>query len=305
MLHHIHSAFIRYFNEVRRCGSIRQAARRLYVASSAVNRQILKAEDALGVALFERTPQGLRLTPAGQRLAEHVERTLADAERTLADIRSLRSRAAGQVILAGPESVIEHFLPPVLARFHADAPDSATAFKAASDITQRLPELLGSGEVDIAVTFDPQPHPAVQVLYEQQLPVGAVMTPDHPLASRDSLSLADCAGYPLVLPDPTWPLRATLDSLIDAAGLNTAVITSSNSVELLRLMIANRLGLGFQTVVGIETGVTRGELALVPIVDGGPLQQTLAVCVGTERNLSPAVQRMLEGLDERLRSYAG
>lgn len=305
MLHHIHSAFIRYFNEVRRCGSIRQAARRLYVASSAVNRQILKVEDALGVALFERTPQGLRLTPAGRRLAEHVERTLADAERTLADIDTLRSRAAGQVILGGPESVIELFLPPVLARFHADLPDSATGFKAASDITQRLPELLGSGEIDIAVTFDPQPHPAVQVLYEQRLPVGAVMAPDHPLAGHDRLNLADCAGYPLVLPDPTWPLRATLDRLIDAAGLNAAVITSSNSVELLRLMIANRLGMGFQTVVGIETRIARGELVLVPIVDGQPLEQALAVCIGTERSPSPAVRRMLEGLEARLHDYPG
>ncbi|MFX8976558.1 LysR family transcriptional regulator, partial [Acinetobacter baumannii] len=38
---HIHAPAIHYFDMVRRCHSIREAARRLNVASSAVNRQIL------------------------------------------------------------------------------------------------------------------------------------------------------------------------------------------------------------------------------------------------------------------------
>lgn len=300
---HIHSAFIRYFNEVRRCGSIRQAARNLHVASSAVNRQILKFEDALGVPLFERTSRGLRLTGAGIILAEHVDRTLADAERTLAELKALQAREAGLVAIAGPESIIEHFLPPVLARFHAGFPKGSTVFKAASDITRRLPEMLGSGEIDIAVTFDPQPHAAVREVACRRLAVGAVMTPDHPLAAREQLALDDCAGYPLVLPDPTWPVRGLLDPLIQAAGLEDAVITSSNSVELLRLMIGSRLGIGFQTVVGVESQVAAGELMLVPVCHPQPLTQNLAVCVNGGRTPSAAVGHMLELLEQRLEHY--
>ena len=61
----IHSPAIHYFDMVRRCQSIREAARRLNVASSAVNRQILKLESEIGSPLFERLPAGLRLTAAG------------------------------------------------------------------------------------------------------------------------------------------------------------------------------------------------------------------------------------------------
>ncbi|WP_257211646.1 LysR family transcriptional regulator, partial [Sphingobium sp. IP1] len=43
-----------YFDAIRRAGSIREAARRLNVASSAVNRQLLKLEAELGTPLFER-----------------------------------------------------------------------------------------------------------------------------------------------------------------------------------------------------------------------------------------------------------
>ena len=91
----IHSAFLKYFDEVTKCGSIRQAARNLYVASSAVNRCILKIEAELGVKLLKRSHSGVRLTAAGEQLAQHVDRTLADAQRTLAGIRTLNDAGPG------------------------------------------------------------------------------------------------------------------------------------------------------------------------------------------------------------------
>jgi len=50
----IHASAMLYFDAVRRAGTIREAARRLNVASSAVNRQILKLETEIGAQLFER-----------------------------------------------------------------------------------------------------------------------------------------------------------------------------------------------------------------------------------------------------------
>ncbi|MFO5967001.1 LysR family transcriptional regulator, partial [Pseudomonas aeruginosa] len=78
---HIHAPAIHYFDMVRRCHSIREAARRLNVASSAVNRQILKLEDEIGAPLFDRLPGGLRLTGAGEIFARHVTVVLQDMER--------------------------------------------------------------------------------------------------------------------------------------------------------------------------------------------------------------------------------
>lgn len=60
-----HSAFRKDFHEVCKSGSIRKAARNLYVASTATIRQILKLESELGVNVFERSHAGATLTPAG------------------------------------------------------------------------------------------------------------------------------------------------------------------------------------------------------------------------------------------------
>ena len=60
----LHSRKLLYLDEIARCGSIRKAADRLNVSSSAINRQILALEEEFGVPLFERLPRGLRLTAA-------------------------------------------------------------------------------------------------------------------------------------------------------------------------------------------------------------------------------------------------
>jgi DNA-binding transcriptional LysR family regulator len=54
---HIHARSLAYFDMIRRCGSIREAARRLHLASSAVNRQLLQLEEEFGTPLF-RTNSG-------------------------------------------------------------------------------------------------------------------------------------------------------------------------------------------------------------------------------------------------------
>jgi DNA-binding transcriptional LysR family regulator len=68
----LHSRKLLYMHEIARCGSIRKAAARLNVASSAINRQILALEEEMGAPLFERLPRGLRLTAAGELCIEHI-----------------------------------------------------------------------------------------------------------------------------------------------------------------------------------------------------------------------------------------
>ena len=58
-------AALRAFVEVGRRGSIKAAAEALHVTPGAVSQQIRLLEDRLGVALFTRERQGLRLTADG------------------------------------------------------------------------------------------------------------------------------------------------------------------------------------------------------------------------------------------------
>ena len=299
----IHSAFLKYFDEVRRSGSIRLAARKLYVASSAVNRQILKIEDELGVALFERSHKGLKLTSAGQLLADHISRTLADAGQTVARINALRDGGGEIITIAGQESVIVRFLPQALLELYAAYPHTATAFKASSGT--QLADLLLAGATDIALAFDPKPMDGIEILASCRLPVGAIMSAEHPLAEYTSVDLKTCAEYPLVLPDQSWPLRRRLDQALADLDAQPKILSSSNSVQFLQAIIAQKQGIGFQTMIGLEDKIGSGELLFVPWREETPVLQTFALCVKSSQGRSKAMSKILELLRQRLQDYAG
>lgn len=69
---------LRYFVEIVECGSFTAAAERLFVAQSALSRQIKALEVQLQAALFERTPRQPKLTPAGEAFYPRALHVLAD-----------------------------------------------------------------------------------------------------------------------------------------------------------------------------------------------------------------------------------
>lgn len=297
----VHAAFLKYFHEVCQTGSIRKAARNLFVASSAVNRQILKVESELGVKLFERSHAGITLTRAGELLEKHIDYVLADSARTLQSIQALDDVAHKRITIAGQESVIARLLPAALVAVHAGFPDIATSFKAASGM--QLNSMLQSGVADIALAFDPQAVSGVTRFAQRKLAVGAVLAAAHPLAGLRRVALAECAEYPLILPDRSWPLRQLLEREIRKAGLQPHVVTSSNSVEFLRSMLDFELGVGFQTAVGIEAEVEQGLLLHVPLHNPHPITQTLAICIRADDEVWAPRQHLLSLLATKLEDY--
>ena len=82
----LESSLLRYFREVYRLKSIRQASTTLNVAPSAVSRQIHRLEQMVGVALFERLPRGVAPTEAAEVLARFSRNLLLDIERVRGEI---------------------------------------------------------------------------------------------------------------------------------------------------------------------------------------------------------------------------
>src|SRR5215472_8186671 len=89
----------RLVDEVARNGSIRRAAARMNASPSAVNRQILNLETELGVALFERLPNGMRLTAAGEAILVEIRRWRQAQSRVQRHLQELKGLQRGHVAI--------------------------------------------------------------------------------------------------------------------------------------------------------------------------------------------------------------
>lgn len=127
-------------------GSLSAAARALQLTQPTLGRQVEALEAELGVALFERTGRGLRLTPAGHELLDHV-RIMGEGARALSLAAWGQSEALeGEVAISASDADASYLLPPILARLHKVEPRIRIKVVVSNDLSD-----LSRREADIAV----------------------------------------------------------------------------------------------------------------------------------------------------------
>jgi DNA-binding transcriptional LysR family regulator len=84
-------AQLRYFVTIAEEEHVGRAAQRLQLAQPPLSRQLRKLEDELGVALFERTPRGMRLLPAGAKFLGHARAILDQVDVARDEMRAERA----------------------------------------------------------------------------------------------------------------------------------------------------------------------------------------------------------------------
>lgn len=127
-------------------GSLSAAARKLGLTQPTLSRQVSALERDMGVTLFERVGKALVLTETGIELLEHAKR-MRDAADAMALAATGRSEAvSGLVSISASDGIAVSFLPGVVERIRAEAPQihiEIVASNALSDLRRR--------EADIAI----------------------------------------------------------------------------------------------------------------------------------------------------------
>lgn len=273
----LYSPAMRYFLAVAEAGSIRSASRELNVAASAINRQVLWLEDALGLQLFDRVGRRLRLSQAGELLLAHIRRTYSDFEGTVAELDALKGLRRGTVTIASVESVAEQLLPAVISSFRKSYPGIHVSVSISS--SKEAARKVEAAEADVGFTFDPPETSALTIAFHHDLVIGALMRPDHPLAASKELGLQDCLGYPLALPAEGLSLRTRIDVVRAHIPGVSRTYVEANSLRLMRVLAREDQVIGFQTRIGCEDELASGSLVFKPLSDK-PLQAD-RLCVVT------------------------
>ena len=101
---------LRYFLAVARAGKLTAAARRLGQDHTTVGRRIASLESAFQSKLFERRPDGYRLTEVGQRLYENVDALESSVWEIQRNIAGRTQHVEGLVRIGAPDDFGNIFL---------------------------------------------------------------------------------------------------------------------------------------------------------------------------------------------------
>lgn len=289
---------LKILDAIAQFGSIRKAAEHMSLTSSALSRKILALEAHFGVDLFERTSRGLRLNPSGDYLAVYARAQLAELEKVRGELQAIRKSTSGHVRICASQSVLEGFLPVHLAIFQQKNQKVTVAVNHSS--SARALTDLQEFHSDIALCLNLRDHADLSVLGSSDHDIYAVVSPAHPLAGREEVSITDISRHRIVLPPQGSGLRLMLDRQASDEGTSLSPAVESNTYA----SIARACRSGGLITFGLslygegEDGA--GDVRLLRIRKMKPANVRLVKL--RERTLSPAAAKLAQYLAKKLRT---
>jgi DNA-binding transcriptional LysR family regulator len=284
------------FRAVAHERSFSAAARRLALSQPSVSNQIAALEREVGVRLLERRPGGLRLTREGEILLEHADVIADRFGLAQAQLEESAERRRTRLRIGALPSALAGFVPAAIARVREDHPDTRVTFDEGT--SEELAGRLASGELDLAIayqdtTWSRAEPPGVKrhhLLHEQFM---VAMAPDHPLAGRSEIDLAD-------LRNDDWTAALTDGVIVRAcraAGFEPRLVSITHDQLAIRGLVIRGLAV---TLVAELLADPFKDLALRPIAGMTVARDVYALLPPGRRH--PLVAPTLDALDEEAAS---
>jgi len=275
---------LRFFLELVRTGSLSGAARRMGVDRNTVARRVAALEEEIGLALFERGPQGWGRTPAGQELAELAGRVEEDVLALARHVDARDRSPAGTVRLTTAAHLAVNLLVPavpVLRQRHPGLVLEIAADQRNFDLTRR--------EADLALRMGRPRDTGLVTRKLSSVGYRFYASPGYLAGRRAAVDLAEDAfiGFDDSLasaPQERWLARLAPER---------RVVFRSNSTA--SLQVAARLGLG---VAVLPCYLGGPDPALLCLDGPEPVDHEIWLLVHGDLRRSPRVRAVIEWLDE-------
>ena len=295
----MHAIVLKYFVEVARSGSVRKASEKLFVAASAVNRQILNLEEELGVELFDRVPNGMRLNPAGERMLRHAQSTLHDFEVVRAELDALKGERTGHVKVVSMDSLFIDVLPAVVEEFSRVYPAATYTFTTAQPMD--VAAMVLSGQADIGCSFLGRLPAGVAAVSLAAMPLGIVMPPGHPLAGQERITLAELARYPFMRSSTSAAVTSAMCPEFARFWDETEPVATCTWTPMLKRLIIAGKGVSCFSKIAFIDELSSGELVWRPFDLPALDSIQVGILVPTQRALQHVTQNFLGRLTKRLK----
>jgi LysR family transcriptional regulator, regulator for metE and metH len=214
------------------------AAERVHLTQSALSHQIRAIEAHFGIALFDRTPQGLKPTSACARLltlARDVLPQMGDAER---DLFRMKSATGGELRIALECHTCFDWLMPVMDEFRRRWPEVEVDLVAGFH-----PDPMGlmtNGKADLVVGSKPSKLRGISVWPLFRFEILVVLANEHRLVRRKFIEAHDLIGETLITYPVPEPRIDVIREVLTPAGIHLKRRTAELTIAILQLVASRR-----------------------------------------------------------------
>ena len=260
------AAQLRALVAVSEARNFSMAARNIGISQPSIHRAARNLERLSGLRLFESAHEGISLTPAAHVLAQRTKLALAELQQGHDEVDDHLGRDSTHISVGALPLARTRILP---AAINLMVRNSERAQIRAVD--GRYDELLHGvrqGDLDFLVGALRDPPPVDDIVQERLFddPLAIVAGPQHPLAGRKAVTIADVLRYPWVAPPKTTPAGSYLYNTLRIQDLaQTPVRVVSSSLVLVRGLLTTGDYITIISLNQIRHEYEQGVLVPLPI----------------------------------------
>jgi len=250
---------LRYFTQIVESGSLSKASRQLFIAQPALSQQLSKLEDEVGKPLFNRSSKGVTPTENGLALYHHARFMLRQLDQALSIARKESGAVHGMVSVGLPATTVSALGLPLVRRVRERYP--SILLNVVEGMSGHLGQMMRLGQLDLAVLFasDVAQDVSVDALLEEEL---FVMLPKHSTLvppRRTSVTLAEAAALPLILPTGEHGLRRRIAAEFEQRNLSPRIVAEIDSLSLLMTCVHDGIGATIKPMAAVHLEGERGR----------------------------------------------
>ncbi|MFI8739618.1 LysR family transcriptional regulator [Stutzerimonas zhaodongensis] len=283
-------ASLNAFIAIAEMGSFSLAAERLHLTQPAVSKRLASLESQLSVRLFDRLGREIGLTEAGRALLPRAYQILNVLDDTRRALTNLNGDVSGQLSLATSHHIGLHRLPPLLRAFTRAYPKVNLDIRFLDSEVAYDEVLHGRAELAV-ITLAPQTASPIRAVKVWDDPLDFVVAPEHPLAQKPDITLADVAGFPAVFPGGNTFTHHIAHRLFERERLTPNITMSTNYMETIKMMVSIGIAWSVLPRTMLDDQVVRLPLS------GIQLARELGYIIHTERTLSNAAKAFMSLLE--------
>ena len=276
-------------------GKIQDAAVLLHVTAPAVSLQLKQLEDGLGLPIFERRRDGMKLTEAGELLLESAHRIEAEFAACAEGLNALRGLTGGTVSI-GVVSTAKYFAPAALGAFKREHP--GLDLKLFVGNREETIGGLASLDFDLVIMGRPPEGLPVRSAVLGDHPHVIIAQPGHPLARRPGLTPIDLAAEPFLMREPGSGTRSLTEMFLADAGVKPRTAMEITSNETIKQAVMAGLGIALISAHTIGAEMEMHRLAILE-VRGLPAWRQWRVVRHADKRLTPAAASLWQFFEAR------
>jgi DNA-binding transcriptional LysR family regulator len=284
---------LQVFYSVAKHLSFTNSAEAMHMTQPAVTFQVRQLEEQFNTRLFDRTHNRINLTEAGDRVYHYAKQIFELYSCMEGDIRELTGEVSGVVIIGASTTIAEYMLPSLLGAFKRKYPDVVIRLRVSN--TDGIVAMVEHNEIDLGVVEAPVSNKSLVVEVCRIDQLVAVLPPEHELAGRASLPVADVLKYPFIAREEGSGTREVTFDYLRGAGLepaNLTLVMELGSPESIKGAIEAGMGISILSRSTIGKELQLGTLACVEL--DPPLERPFSFVHQKQKFRVRAIEELLD-----------